>query len=79
MLVDGDERDEKRSWLGHLCQLRNDEDINRSSGPGEREAGKVKKSLKGKGTCPGFYVGIHIDAVSTTKSEMKGVGEGDGP
>lgn len=31
------------------------------------------KYSKGKGTCPGFYVGLQIDAVSTTKSEMKGL------
>lgn len=38
-----------------------------------REAGKVKKSLKGKGRCLGFCLDIQIDAVSTTKSERKGL------
>lgn len=63
------------SWLGHYCQIRNDEDITRNGGPGESErVGEVKKSLKGKGRCLGSYLGIQMGAASTTKSEMRGPG-----
>lgn len=65
---------ETRSWLGCYCQFRNIDDINRSSGPGESERSRWSQEVfKRQRKVPRILLGIQINAVSTTKSEMRGL------